>query len=813
MRNYTHLKLNNILLNKIKSHKLTIWLEKKLKYYHDYQILSYKAVSEKKDVLINAPTGSGKTIAAFMAPIINFNQDIRTGLFTTLYISPLKSLINDINRSLNDCVKGAELSISIEARTGDTSNYRRQAQLKKPPNFLITTPESFALMMSYENTNKFFSNIKYIIIDELHSLIYSKRGDLLTLNLARLSCMAPNAVKIGLSATIKDTNNALNYFSNSNNKKCIEPRIKKKISIKVLNSNNAVPWSGHMPTYAIKDIYSFINSNKSTIIFVNTRAQCEYLFQNLWKVNKAKLKIAIHHGSLAKNIRFNIEKKMFKGLLNCIVATSSLELGIDWDKVDLVIQIGAPKGISRIIQRVGRSNHEIDKVSKAVLVPTNKFEYLECLAAKEALKNNIFENTEEKTGSLDVLAQHINGVACSNSFKPIDLYNNILKAWPYRKLTRKKFDSVLNFVHNGGYVLKNYNLFSRLKKHNDLYSISNKSFIRKYRMNVGTIVESEMMPVYLKNKKLGLIEDYFINQLQKKDTFLFAGQIFSLDKFTSKGAEVRLSKSKSPKIPSYVGGNLPLSTYLAEAVIKLIQNFEFHIFPDEIKNWIMAQKKLSSLPPKNGLLIETFNRKKVYYIVCYTFLGRGENQTLGMLIMKRLEKFNCQPLAFTATDYTIAVWSVKEFKDIYKLFNNELLDKELNAWLNNTSIIKKHFKKVAIISGLIDKNLPGKTKSHKQANFSSDIIYDVLEKYEKNHILINITKDEALRELVGFYKLKKFINKIKSKVTHNKLKKISPFAIPIVMQFYTEKISKEKLISYTEENIEQAIIKEAYKID
>ena len=217
-----------------------------------------------------------------MAPIINFKKDIQTGTLSTLYISPLKSLINDINRSLNDCITGANLNINIEARTGDTSNYKRKKQLKKPPNFLITTPESFALMMSYENSKNFFSNIKYIIIDELHSIIYTKRGDLLTLNLARLSCMAPNAIKIGLSATIKNTNNALSYFSNSNKKKCIEPKIVKKISIKILNSNNLVPWSGHMPTYAIKDIYSYINTYNSTIIFVNTRAQCEFIFQNLW---------------------------------------------------------------------------------------------------------------------------------------------------------------------------------------------------------------------------------------------------------------------------------------------------------------------------------------------------------------------------------------------------------------------------------------------------------------------------------------------------------------------------------------------------
>ena len=452
------------MVDKINSHGLTYWLNKKNTHYHDYQILSYKAVSEKKDILINAPTGTGKTLASLLAPIINFSEDVKSGSFTTLYISPLKSLIYDISRNLDEYLKAANLKISIETRTGDTSAYNKQKQLKNPPNFLITTPESFALMMSYQNSNVYFSNIKYIIIDELHSIIHTKRGDLLTLNLARLTSFAPEAIKIALSATIKNTTNTLNYFSNSKKKKCINPKIIKKISIEILNSVNLIPWSGHMATYAIKDIYTYIKSYNSTIIFVNTRAQAEYVFQNLWKINKDNLNIAIHHGSLDRQLRLNIENKMFEGKLNCIVATSSLELGLDWSNVDLVMQIGAPKGISRIIQRIGRSNHDINKTSKAILIPTNKFEYLECLAAKDALYKNIFEELEEKNGSLDVLAQHINGVACSSSFKATELYINVKQAWPYRNLTKNTFNSVLNFVYNGGYVLKNYNSFARLKK-------------------------------------------------------------------------------------------------------------------------------------------------------------------------------------------------------------------------------------------------------------------------------------------------------------------------------------------------------------
>ena len=813
MGNYTHLKLDNILKDKIQSHVLTKWLKKSNKDYFDYQILSFQAIDQKKDILINAPTGTGKTLAAFLAPIINFADDIKNGFFTTLYISPLKSLAYDIERNLKKPLKENNLNIRIETRTGDTSNYQKKKQLNNPPNFLITTPESFALLMSYDNANKYFSNIKYIIIDELHSIIHTKRGDLLSLNLARISSFSPSAVKIALSATIKNDLKTLDYFSNSENKVCISPEIKKQIEIKILKTSAYIPWSGHMANYAITEIYSVIKAFSSSIIFVNTRAQAEFMFQNLWKINKHNLNIAIHHGSLDKNLRIKIENKIFRGEINCVVATSSLELGLDWGNIGLVIQVGAPKGITRIVQRIGRSNHNINKASKALLVPTNKFEYMECLTVKEVINNDNFEELSEKEGSLDVLAQHINGVACSNPFNSSELFKIVKQAWPYRKLSKKTFEQVLNFVHNGGYVLKSYQLFSRLTKVNNTYSISSKNFIRKYRMNLGTIVESEIVPVYLKNKKLGYIEEYFINQLEKNDTFLFAGLILSLEKVSSKGIEVKKTGGNNPKIPSYIGGTLPLSSYLAKNLIKLIKNYESYNLPDQILDWISLQEKVSSLPMEKGLLVETFSRKGNKYIICYTFQGRNINQTLGILIMKRLSENNCQPLAFVATDYAIAVWSLRNFNKIKSIFNERLLKDDLNSWLKNTSVLKKQFKKIAIISGLIERKIPGKLKTHKQVNFSSDLIYDVLEKFDKNHILLKATKEEALREMVEIEKIKNFILKIRNNIVHNKLKKVSPFSIPLIMEFNTEKISKDKIIDYQEENIEQELINEAYKID
>ena len=362
---------NNIIKDKIQSHKINKWFKKKGWSFYDYQIKALQAINQNKDILITSPTGSGKTLAGLLPTILESDKFKKNNLYT-IFISPLKSLSYDIERNLLIPINECDLNLTISVRTGDTTAYTKTKQIEKPPNILVTTPESFALLMSYKNAEEYFSNLKYLIIDELHNIIHSKRGDLLALNIARLNEIAPNHNKIALSATLKDIKTGLSYFSNKKKSEVIKSLKNKKLSVSIIKTTKNIPWSGYMATYAIKNIYNNILKHKSSIIFVNTRAQAEVLFQSLWKINKDKLNIAVHHGSLEKKLRIKIEEKMFRGLLNCIVATSSLELGIDWGNISLIIQVGAPKGISRMIQRIGRSNHKINLPSKAILVPTNK---------------------------------------------------------------------------------------------------------------------------------------------------------------------------------------------------------------------------------------------------------------------------------------------------------------------------------------------------------------------------------------------------------------------------------------------------------
>ena len=415
------------------------WLKKNNWSFYNHQIETLKLSENGFDVLLVAPTGGGKTLAGFL-PSLNdlINNKSEKNKLHTLYISPLKALTIDVHRNLTSPIEDQGLDIRVETRTGDTSAYKKNRQKILPPHMLMTTPESLALLLSNKESKDYFKDLKYLIIDEIHVLVNSKRGDLLSLNLSRINSMSPDCKRIGLSATVKNKKTVLKFLTSKKKAKILNVEETSLPKIEILETKTRVPWSGHMASYAIKDIYQKIKKSSLTIVFVNTRAQAELVFNKLWQENDNNLRIAIHHGSLEKEIRRKVENLMSLGKIDCVVATSSLDLGIDWGDVDLVIQIGSPKGISRFLQRIGRSNHKFDEPSNALLVPSNRFEYLECLSAINSIKNKLLDETKEKKGSLDVLAQHILGVACSEPFQVDDLYNQVINAWPYRNLTKTK---------------------------------------------------------------------------------------------------------------------------------------------------------------------------------------------------------------------------------------------------------------------------------------------------------------------------------------------------------------------------------------
>jgi ATP-dependent Lhr-like helicase len=776
---------------------LHAWFKQKKWQIHDYQKKMFTQFANQQSTLLIAPTGGGKTLASFLPNIVDIHEHNTKGLHT-LYISPLKALTVDIKRNLLNPLAEMQLNVSVEVRTGDTTSYQRQRQRKKPPNILLTTPESLMLLLTYPNSKDYFKDLKCIIVDEIHSFAASKRGDLLALALTHLSTFAKQAIRIGLSATVANPEQLALWLTNKKNPaEIILAKAAKKPMIRVLTNGEKIPYSGFMAKYAVPDIYEVISKNSMTIVFVNTRAQAEFMFRQLWQVNEANYPIAIYHGSLSKEQRTKTENLTVDGKLKAVVATSALELGIDWGNVDCVIQVGAPKGVSRLLQRVGRSNHNFNTPSKAMLVPSNCFEAIECQCAIEAIAKNKLDGETLVAGSLDVVVQFIINCACSEAIDKTKLYKEIRQAYPYRNLTVETFDQLFQFAINGGYTLQHYEHYLRLiKEPNETYLTASPKVIRRHRQNIGTIIESARLRVKIlykrKSKIVGDIEENFAQQLAAGDTFLFAGEVLEFVGIRDMFVEAHKTKAKHSKLPSYHGGTMPLSTYLAEDVRNFINHpSRWIVLPARIYEWLNLQKAFSLLPSMTSILVEHFIYKKMFYLVIYTFEGRMANHTLGMLISRRMEKLHLKPVSMTATDYGLAINGLKPIDEdaVSQLLSDNILLDELQEWLSTSPLLKRTFRQVAVISGLIERQLAGLRKSMKQVTFSTDLIYDVLLRHEPGHILLAITQHDVETRLLDLSRLASMLKRFKNQITFKVLDKPSPLSIPILTAIKTERVA------------------------
>ncbi|MFM2045850.1 MAG: hypothetical protein RLY86_4426 [Pseudomonadota bacterium] len=771
---------------------------------HAHQVAMVQAAADGVHALLIAPTGGGKTLAGFLPSLIDLSERPRDGLHT-LYISPLKALAVDIQRNLETPIAELRLPIRAETRTGDTPEAKRRRQRTHPPQILMTTVESLALMLSYAEAPTMFGSLRRIIVDELHALAGTKRGDLLALALARLHALAPGALRVGLSATVARPDDLVAWLSPTGRLydeygelapvRTVLGREGARAEIEILATREHLPWSGHMALHALAEVYERIRRTGTTLVFVNTRAQAELVFQELWRLNDDSLPIALHHGSLAVEQRRKVEAAMAKGALRAVVATSSLDLGIDWAAVDLVVQVGAPKGVSRLLQRIGRANHRLDEPSRALLVPANRFEVLECEAAVEAIADHTLDGDRPKPGALDVLAQHIAGTACSTPFSADALYAEVVRAAPYSDLSRDEFDDIFDFVATGGYALGSYDRFRKLAQDAEtgLWSIASPAFARQYRMNVGTIVEETMLRVRMnRGPVLGEVEEYFVNGLTPGDTFVFAGQLLKFLGVRDMEVQVAKGGQGEPKVPAYAGGRLPLSTHLAERVRTILEDpGRWSVLPDPVQEWLRLQRWRSILPDRNSLLVETFPRGNRQYLVAYCFEGRNAHQTLGMLLTRRMERAGLHPLGFVATDYVMATWALKEprTEDLPDLFDQDMLGDDLEAWMEESSMLKRTFRNVAVIAGLIERKHPGQEKNTRQVTFSSDLIYDVLRRHEPGHVLLRATRADAASGLTDIRRLSDMLARVKGRIVHRPLDRPSPLAVPVLLEVGRESVA------------------------
>jgi len=783
-----------------------------------------------KSVLLVAPTGGGKTLAGFLPSLIELSNlpARRPRALHTLYISPLKALAVDVARNLEAPVAEMSLAVKVETRTGDTPHSRRQRQKHSPPDLLLTTPEQLALLLSAPGAKLMFASLKTVVLDELHAMHNSKRGDLLSLGLARLRTLAPNHRRVGLSATVADPLPLQRYLVSADGEELAELVVGAPGAlpeIRISASDAYVPWAGHLARHAMMDVMDAIRSAKTALVFVNTRSQAERTFQELWRINDGNLAIALHHGSLAPAQRRKVEAAMTRGDLRAVVCTSTLDLGIDWGAVDKVICIGAPKGAARLVQRIGRANHRLDEPSQALLVPANRFEVLECNAARDAVMAGELDGERLRRGGLDVLAQHILGMACSAPFDADKLFAEVKSASPYGHLTRNDFDAVLDFVATGGYALKRYDRYARLRKTEEgLWRIAHPRMAQQYRLNVGVIVEDPMVEIRLQAKGrpagaggrvLGQLEEYFVEQLTPGDTFIFSGHVLRFEGMRDDGAYVTRTTDSEAQIPSYNGGKFPLSTFLAQRVREMVSKPEsWNLLPDPVHEWLRIQEARSVIPQPGQLLVETFPRGSREYLVCYPFEGRLAHQTLGMLLTRRLERLRLRPLGFVANEYALAVWALRDMggADMAALFAEDMLGDDLDAWLAESSLYKRTFRNCAIISGLIERRYPGREKSGRQVTFSSDLIYDVLREHEPGHVLLRATYEDAATGLLDIARLAAMLKRIRNRIVTRRLERVSPLAVPALLE-----ISKEMVAGEAHEDIlreaEESLIEEAMRVE
>ena len=534
---------------------LTDWFATKGWAARRHQLEMLVAARAGQHALLVAPTGSGKTLAGFLPTLVDLIEAPTDGLHT-LYISPLKALAVDIRRNLLAPIEEMALPIRVETRTGDTPSDRKKRQREKPPHILLTTPESLSLLLSYPDSLTLFAGLKTVVIDEVHAFATGKRGDLLSLCLARLQSIAPDFRRVALSATVADPQAYsawLAPYGDIDAVTVVQGDKGADPDITILLPEGRVPWAGHSGRYAAPQVMAQIEAHNTTLIFCNTRALAELIFQDLWKVNEGKLPIGIHHGSLDIEARRKVESAMADNKLRGLVATASLDLGVDWGNVDCVIQMGAPKGSSPLLQRIGRANHRLDEPSKAVVVPGNRFEYLEARAALDAVESRELDPDIFLAGSLDVLAQHLMACACAAPFDEARMLAEVQSALAYSALTPATFATVLDFIATGGYSLRAYDKFKRLTKTGDTWRVSHPKFVTQHRMNAGIIVEAAMLTVRFKNgRKMGRVEEGFAASLSTGDTFFFSGISLEVERIDTEDVIVRAT-SRPARIPSYGG--------------------------------------------------------------------------------------------------------------------------------------------------------------------------------------------------------------------------------------------------------------------
>lgn len=794
------------------------WFQQQQWKSFPFQKQSWKAFLQGKNGLLNAPTGSGKTYALWIPIVLNYikqNPDYKNkhkkGL-KAIWITPLRALSQEIKQATERFAEDLGTQLTVGIRTGDTSQKERAAQKRSMPDLLITTPESLQLLLASKGYDKTFKNCSAIVIDEWHELLGTKRGVQIELALSRLKTIAKDLRIWGISATIGNLEQArevlLGHQSEAlENSILVKANIKKKIKVQSIipREMETFPWRGHLGIHLLDEVVPIIKKSKTTLLFTNTRSQCEIWFQKiLQKYPEFAGEMAMHHGSINKETRLWVEQAIRNESLKAVVCTSSLDLGVDFAPVETIIQIGGPKGVARFLQRAGRSGHQPGKTSVIYFLPTHAIELVEASALQQAVQQHTVEDRIPYLNSFDVLVQYLTTLAVSDGFHPATIFPEIKSTFCYQAISEEDWKWILNFITIGSQSLQQYDEYKKVEiLENGLFKVNNRGIAMRHRLQIGTIVSDAVLTVkYLKGGYIGSIEEWFISKLKPGDVFTFAGRNLELVRIKEMKVLVRKSSKRTSKVPSWMGGRLTLTSQMSE----LLRNELYKATNEEKKSpelialshIFKKQEEESIIPGPGEFLIETFKTKEGYHAIFYPFEGRFVHEALGSLLAYRISLLSPISFSIAFNDYGFELLSDQEI-DMQQVIDNDLFTKEymhsdLQKSLNATEMARRKFRDIAVISGMVFTGYPEKMLKNKHLQSSSQLLFNVFRDFESDNLLYQQAFIETFEHQLEEGRLQQALERIEQqKIVWKSCKKATPLSFPIITDRLREKMSSEKL--------------------
>lgn len=797
----------------MKNELASVWFFNQGWQPHPFQEACWRAIAKGQSGILNAPTGYGKTFAIWFGLIQQYYtaayqeklaKQRKKGLHA-LWITPLRALSKEIHRVTEGVSNDLELDYHIELRTGDTSTANRQKQRKNPPQALITTPESVHLLLASKEGQAYFKQLEFIVVDEWHELLGSKRGVLIELALSRLKAINPELKIWGISATIGNLAAAKTILLGIHNDGVlIKADIHKKIDIKTVlpDTLEKFPWAGHLGIRLLDKVVDIINQYQTTLIFTNTRSQAEIWYQQLIsQYPEFAGLLAIHHGSLSDEVRLWVEEALHEARLKAVVCTSSLDLGVDFRPVDCVIQIGSPKGVARFLQRAGRSGHRPNETSVIYYVPTNSLEIIEGDSLKYAVKEGIVEQRIPYIRSFDVLVQYLMTLAVGDGFEPNQIFQEVLTTHCFESMSRAEFDDCMALLLHGGSSLQAYDDFHRLELIDGLYKVSSRKLAMRHRLSIGAIVSDLMMRVkFLSGKYLGSIEESFISKLNVGDVFWFSGRQLELLQVLGNDAIVRPSQKKKGVVPSWMGGRFAISPDLGIAIrhsFKSIQ--QTRSTSPEIRflqPLFQEQARISGLPKEDELLVEYIETKYGHHLFIYPFDGKLIHEGMAQVIAYRLGEIKPASFSIASNEYGIELLCdtayVLDEKLLKTLFSPKNLHQDINSGINVQEMARRRFRDIAGIAGLVFQGFPGKQMKSKHLQANAGLFFSVFSEYEPNNLLLREAYDEVFDFQLEEGRLIKAFERIANhKIIFRQLDRLTPFSFPIFSESFRERYSNE----------------------